>query len=62
MRMVTYLQGDLSSLTNLQEQAASGQSLMQPSDNPTGTAEVLSLNSQIGRFQQYATNAGDGQA
>ena len=62
MRMVTYLQSDLGNLTNLQEESASGKSLMQPSDNPTGTSEVLSLNTQIGRFQQYATNAGDGQA
>jgi len=60
MRMVTDLQADLLNLTNLQEQAASGKALNQPSDNPTGTSEVLSLNSQIGRFQQYATNAGDG--
>ena len=62
MRMVSYLQSDLYTLTGLQEQAASGKSLMQPSDNPTGTSEVLSLNAQIGRFQQYATNAGDGQS
>ena len=62
MRMVGYLQTDLTNLTNLQEQAASGTSLMQPSDNPTATSEVLSLNAQIGRFQQYATNAGDGQS
>jgi flagellar hook-associated protein 3 FlgL len=60
MRMVTDLQGDLLNLTNVQEQAASGKSLNQPSDNPTGTSEVLSLNSQIGRCQQYATNASDG--
>jgi len=26
----------------------------------TGISEVLSMNAQIGRFQQYATNAGDG--
>lgn len=60
LNMVTDLQADLANLTTLQEQAASGKSLNQPSDNPTGTSEVLSLNSQIGRFQQYATNAGDG--
>lgn len=62
LSMVADLQYDLSSLTNYQEQAASGKSINQPSDNPTGTSEVLSLNSQIGRFQQYATNASDGLA
>jgi flagellar hook-associated protein 3 FlgL len=51
---------DLSGLTLLQEQAASGKALNQPSDNPTGTSEVLSMNAQIGRFRQYSTNAADG--
>jgi flagellar hook-associated protein 3 FlgL len=60
MNMVGDLQLDLTNLTNLQEQAASGLSLTQPSDNPTGTSQVLTFNSQIGRFQQYASNAGDG--
>lgn len=60
MRMVTDLESDLTNLTNLQEQAASGKAINQPSDNPTGTSEVLSMNAQIGRFQQYSTNAGDG--
>jgi flagellar hook-associated protein 3 FlgL len=58
--MVTSLDADLASMTNLQGQAASGKSLNQPSDNPTGTSEVLSLNAQMGRFQQYANNAQDG--
>ena len=60
MLMVNDMESDLSGLTVLQEQAASGKALNQPSDNPTGTSEVLSMNAQIGRFQQYATNAGDG--
>jgi len=60
MLMVSDMESDLSGLTLLQEQAASGKALNQPSDNPTGTSEVLSMNSQIGRYQQYATNAGDG--
>ncbi|HTW09736.1 MAG TPA: flagellin [Acidimicrobiales bacterium] len=60
LQMVNDLQLDLLNLTNLQEEAASGKSLNQPSDNPAGTSQVLSLNSQIGSFQQYSTNAGDG--
>jgi flagellar hook-associated protein 3 FlgL len=60
MLMVSDMDSDLSGLTLLQEQAASGKALNQPSDNPTGTSEVMSMNTQIGRYQQYATNAGDG--
>jgi flagellar hook-associated protein 3 FlgL len=60
MLMVSDMESDLSGLTLLQEQAASGKALNQPSDNPTGTSEVLSMNAQIGRFQQYASNATDG--
>jgi len=60
LRMVNDLQVNLTNLVNLQEQAASGKSLVQPSDNPVGTSEVLSLNTQIGLFQQYSTNAQDG--
>jgi flagellar hook-associated protein 3 FlgL len=60
LSMVNDLDAELSTMTNLQEQVASGKSLNQPSDNPTGTSEVLSLNSQIGRFQQYSANAADG--
>jgi flagellar hook-associated protein 3 FlgL len=62
MLMVNDMEPDLSGLTVLQQQAASGKALNQPSDNPTGTSEVLSMNAQIGRFQQYSTNAGDGLA
>jgi flagellar hook-associated protein 3 FlgL len=60
MRMDNYLQADLSSLTTYEQEAASGKSVNQPSDNPTATSQVLALNAQIGRFQQYAANAQDG--
>jgi len=60
MAMVLNLQTDLSNLVNLEQEASSGKTLNQPSDNPTGTSEVLALNAQMGRFQQYGTNAGDG--
>jgi flagellar hook-associated protein 3 FlgL len=60
MGMVASLQTDLTNLVNLQEEAASGKALNQPSDNPTGTSQVLVLNAQLGRFQQYAANAADG--
>jgi len=62
MLMVADLESSLSNLTNLQQEAATGKSLNQPSDNPVGTAEVLALNAHIGRFQQYSANISDGQA
>ncbi len=62
MLMVADLESSLANLTTLQQEAATGKALNQPSDNPAGTAEVLALNAQIGRFQQYAANASDGQA
>jgi flagellar hook-associated protein 3 FlgL len=62
MLMIANLQGSLSNLTQLQQQAATGKSINQPSDNPTGTSQVLSLNAQLGRFQQYSSNITDGQS
>ena len=60
--MVADLQPGLSQLTQLQEEAATGKQINQPSDNPAGTSEVLSLNAQLGRFQQYTSNISDGQS
>ncbi|MGH9104409.1 MAG: hypothetical protein ACRDZX_00960 [Acidimicrobiales bacterium] len=60
--MVADLQTSLANLTQLQQEAATGKSLNQPSDNPSGTSEVLNFNVQAGRFQQYASNITDGQS
>ena len=60
--MVADLQSSLAQLTQLQEEAATGKPINQPSDNPAGTSEVLSLNAQLGRFQQYSSNISDGQS
>ena len=62
MLMVADLDSSLQGLTILQQEAATGKSLNQPSDNPSGTAEVLTLNAQLGRFQQYSSNISDGQS
>ncbi len=62
IRMVADLQSGLSQLTQLQEEAATGKAINQPSDNPAATSEVLSLNAQLGRFQQYSANISDGQS
>jgi flagellar hook-associated protein 3 FlgL len=60
--MVADLQSGLAQLTQLQEEAATGKQINQPSDNPAGTSEVLALNTQLGRFQQYSSNISDGQS
>lgn len=62
MLMVADLSNSLSNLTTLQQQAATGKSINQPSDNPSGTSQVLALNAQMGRFQQYSSNISDGQS
>lgn len=58
--MVNDLGSSLTNLTNLQQEAASGLALNVPSDNPSGTSEVLALNAQLGRFKQYTSNISDG--
>jgi len=62
MLMVANLNDSLSNLTQLQEQAATGKTINQPSDNPGGTSQVLALNAQLGRFNQYSSNISDGQS
>ncbi len=62
MLMVADLQTSLSNMTTLQQQAATGKAINQPSDNPAGTSEVLAINAQLGRFQQYSSNITDGQS
>jgi flagellar hook-associated protein 3 FlgL len=60
--MVANLQSGLAQLTQLQEEAATGKAINQPSDNPAATSEVLALNTQLGRFSQYSSNISDGQS
>ncbi len=62
MLMVADLGSSLANLTQLQQEAATGRSINQPSDNPAGTSEVLALNTQLGRFQQYSSNISDGKS
>jgi flagellar hook-associated protein 3 FlgL len=60
MLMMGDLQTSYQNLTKLEQEAATGYKINQPSDNPAGTSEILSLNAQVGRYQQYANNANDG--
>jgi flagellar hook-associated protein 3 FlgL len=45
---------------NLEEQIATGSTINQPSDNPAGTYEVMTLNASVARAQQYVSNANNG--
>jgi flagellar hook-associated protein 3 FlgL len=47
---------------NLSAQISSGQAITKPSDNPGGTVQVMSYNSELTRLGQYQTNANDGVA
>jgi flagellar hook-associated protein 3 FlgL len=55
------LQIQLSQLSVLQNQSSSGQAISKPSDNPSGMALSLALQSQQSANTQYAANATDGQ-
>jgi flagellar hook-associated protein 3 FlgL len=55
------LQVQLSQLSVLQNQSSSGQAISKPSDNPSGMALSLALQSQQSANTQYAANATDGQ-
>ncbi len=60
--LVNQLDGAMNQLQQTEIQTATGKAINQPSDNPAGTATALTLNSQIGRYTQYAANATDGQS
>lgn len=47
-------------LSSLQQQASSGLAISKPSDDPTATAAVLKLRSDIAANTQYGTNIADG--
>lgn len=48
-----------SALPEMQAHESSGKQILRPSDNPSGTAQAMSLRSALARTDQYATNAGD---
>jgi flagellar hook-associated protein 3 FlgL len=55
------LQVQLNQLSVLQDQSSSGQAISKPSDNPSGMALSLALQSQQSANTQFAANATDGQ-
>ncbi len=45
-----------SQLSKTQQQLASGKNILTPSDNPSGAAQVLTLNNSVDAYNQYQTN------
>jgi len=43
-------------LNKVQQQMATGQRLLSNADDPVGSARLLSLNEEIGRYGQYQRN------
>jgi len=54
---IDYINGTLSKLTDLNEQASSQKRVNKPSDDPTGTATILNLRTTLSAYDQYSENA-----
>jgi len=54
---IDYINGTLSKLTELNEQASSQKRVNKPSDDPTGTATILNLRTTLSAYDQYTENA-----
>jgi len=53
---IDYINGTLSKLTTLNEQASSMKRVNKPSDDPTGTATILNLKTTLAAYDQYGEN------
>lgn len=56
------LQQSLNRLDTTQQQLSSGKKINQPSDDPYGTSQALSLNGQLSSLSDYTNNITDGTA
>lgn len=56
------MNSSLSNLNTIQEQISTGLKINQPSDNPAGTAEAMSIGSAMAQNQQYQTNVTSAQS
>jgi flagellar hook-associated protein 3 FlgL len=56
------LQQSLNRLDTTQQQLSSGKKLNQPSDDPYGTSQAMSLNGQLSSLNDYTNNIADGTA
>lgn len=59
-QLIDNLTADQSNMANLEQQISTGNQLNSPSDNPSGAADMLQLQSAVTRATQYAANAQDG--
>jgi len=58
-RSLAHLQAASSRLAELQDKLSSGQQIMRPSDDPSGTVRALALRGDLKRSNQYVANAND---
>jgi flagellar hook-associated protein 3 FlgL len=56
------LQGNLTSLADLQRKMSSGKQITRPSDDPYGASRALELRNEVAGLQQYQKNVDDGTA
>jgi flagellar hook-associated protein 3 FlgL len=56
------LQQSLNRLDTTQQQLSSGKKINQPSDDPYGTSQAMSLNGQLSSLNDYTNNIADGTA
>jgi flagellar hook-associated protein 3 FlgL len=59
---LTDLQQGLNRLNTTQQQLSSGKKINQPSDDPYGTSQAISLNGQLSALNDYSNNVADGTA
>lgn len=59
---ISDLSGAFEKLAVTQREMASGLMISQPSDNPFGASQVVTLNGQLSALTSYASNASDGTA
>jgi flagellar hook-associated protein 3 FlgL len=58
--MISNLNSQETSIAQLQEQLSTGNVVNQPSDNPALAANIMQINSALGRATSYSNNASDG--
>jgi flagellar hook-associated protein 3 FlgL len=56
------LQQSLNRLDTTQQQLSSGKKINQPSDDPYGTSQAMSLNGQLSSLNDYTNNITDSTA
>lgn len=56
------LSGALQRLTTTEQQMSSGLKISQPSDDPYGASQVVTLNGQLSQLTSYSSNVSDGTA